>query len=383
MWQTPQATRRTSTSPAPRLGELDLLDRQRLPELLEHRGAHLHSRRRYHRRAERTERAAGPRRGPTRATARAGRRCPAGCCFGSGSGRRGSRSVSTRAISARSSAAISSLARWIPTQVCGPLPQPRFPPGARSRSKRSGSGKWRSSRLAAPKRSTSRAPPRSRAPANSASRPSSRVKPRIGEASRTASTTGGGNQLGVAAQALPGVGIFAQQPEHVGAGEDRRIERRGDEIDDHRARFITADLAPRRRRQRRSPPSSRARRASGSAAGRRRACENELGPALSPRRLSGPRMSKVSAAQRRRRSLETWIPTRSAITRTGRAAREVLGGVELAAIEQRPRRSSRPRRQGERRSARSPWRRGSPSAPCAGWHGSRRRWRGWSFGQGD
>ena len=43
MWQTPQATSRTSTSPGPRLGELDLLDDERPAELLEHRGAHPHA----------------------------------------------------------------------------------------------------------------------------------------------------------------------------------------------------------------------------------------------------------------------------------------------------------------------------------------------------
>ena len=42
VWQTPQATSRTSTSPGPRLGQLDLLHHQRLTELLEHRGPDLH-----------------------------------------------------------------------------------------------------------------------------------------------------------------------------------------------------------------------------------------------------------------------------------------------------------------------------------------------------
>ena len=42
MWQTPQATSRTSTSPALRLGEIDLLDDERLTELLEHCGPDPH-----------------------------------------------------------------------------------------------------------------------------------------------------------------------------------------------------------------------------------------------------------------------------------------------------------------------------------------------------
>ena len=42
VWQTPQATRRTSTSPALGSCEVDFLHDERLPELLQHRSAHPH-----------------------------------------------------------------------------------------------------------------------------------------------------------------------------------------------------------------------------------------------------------------------------------------------------------------------------------------------------
>ena len=42
VWQTPQATRRTSTSPARGLLQLELLHLERLAELLQHRCTHSH-----------------------------------------------------------------------------------------------------------------------------------------------------------------------------------------------------------------------------------------------------------------------------------------------------------------------------------------------------
>ncbi len=45
VWQTPQATRRTSTSPALRLGQLDLLHHERRAELLQYRSPHPHRQR--------------------------------------------------------------------------------------------------------------------------------------------------------------------------------------------------------------------------------------------------------------------------------------------------------------------------------------------------